>query len=151
MLMKVKTRDFGEIEVPEENIIFFQEGIPGFEEEKEFIIILNEDVDNPFHHLQSVKNPNLSFIIINPFEVFNDYDIVIPQIAVDKLKIEKAEDVLVYTIVVVPEDIRKMTTNLLGPIVINHKGKLGKQVILEDSNYSTKHFLFNQDFQEEVK
>ncbi|NLV89651.1 MAG: flagellar assembly protein FliW [Tissierellia bacterium] len=149
--MKVKTRDFGEIEVPEENIILFQDGIPGFDKEKEFIIILNEDEDNPFHHLQSVKNPDLSFIIINPFEVFKDYDIVIPQTAIDKLKIEKAEDVVVYSIVVVPEDIRKMTANLLGPIIINHKEKLGKQVILDDSRYTTKHFLFNQDFQEEVK
>lgn len=149
--MKVKTRDFGEIEVSEENIIFFKEGIPGFDEEKEFIIILNEDEDNPFHHLQSVKNPNLSFIIINPFEVFKDYDIIIPQTAIDKLKIEKPEDVLIYSIVVVPEDIRKMTVNLLGPIVINHKKRLGKQVILEDSRYSTKHFIFAQDFQEEVK
>lgn len=149
--MKVKTRDFGEIEVPEENIIFFQEGIPGFDEEKEFIIILSEDEDNPFHHLQSTKNPNLSFIVINPFEVFNDYDIVIPQTAIDKLKIEKTEDLLVFSIVVVPEDISKMTTNLLGPIIINHKEKLGKQVILEDSRYSTKHYIFKQDFLEEVK
>ncbi len=58
---------------------------------------------------------------------------------------------MVYSIVVVPEDIRKMTANLLGPIIINHKEKLGKQVILDDSRYTTKHFLFNQDFQEEVK
>lgn len=149
--MKVKTRDFGEIDVPEERIIYFQEGIPGFEEEKEFIIIFNEDEDNPFNYLQSVKNPSLSFIIINPFEIFKDYDIVIPQIAIDKLKIEKPEDVMVYSIVVIPEDISKMTANLLGPIIINHKERLGKQVILDDSRYSTKHYIFAQNMQEEGK
>ena len=76
--------------------------------------------------------------------MFKDYDIMIPQTAIDKLKIEKAEDVVVYSIVVVPEDIRKMTANLLGPIIINHKEKLGKQVILDDSRYTTKHFCLTK-------
>ena len=149
--MKVKTRDFGEIEVSEDKIIHFEDGIPGFEEEKEFIILFDEDKDNPFHQLQSVNNQYLSFIIINPFEIFKDYDIEIPQTAVDKLQIENPEDVLIYSIVVVPEDIRKMTANLLGPIIINHKERLGKQVILEDSRYSTKHYIFAQNMQEEGK
>ncbi len=143
--MKMKTTNFGEIEVEKEKIIFFEEGIPGFEEEKEFIIILNEDKENPFHWLQSINNEELTFIVINPFEIFSDYDILLPQTAINKLKIEKEKDVIIYTIVVIPEDINKMTTNLLGPIVINTKERLGKQVILDDERYTTKHFIFNQD------
>jgi len=145
--VKVKTREFGEIEVNEKNIIYFQEGIPAFEEEKQFVLILNEDKENPFHYLQSIKNPDLSFIIINPFEIFDDYDILIPETAKEKLKIKREEDVLIYTMVVVPEDIEKITTNLLGPIVINGEERLGKQVILEDDRYRTKHFIFSQDSQ----
>lgn len=143
--MKIKTTNFGEIEISKEKIICFQEGIPAFEEEKEFIIILNEDKENPFHWLQSVNNPDLSFIIINPFEIFKDYDILLPDLAINKLKIEKEEDVLIYSIVVVPEDLTKMTANLQGPIVINTRERLGKQVILDDGRYTTKHFLFNQE------
>lgn len=143
--MKIKTTNFGEIEIEKDKIIYFPEGIPAFEEEKEFVIILNDDKENPFHWLQSVKNPKLSFIILNPFEIFNDYDILLPETAINKLKIENQEDVAIYTIVVIPEDITKMTTNLLGPIVINTKEKLGKQVILDDNRYTTKHFIFNQD------
>lgn len=143
--MKIKTTNFGEIEIEKDKIIYFPEGIPAFEEEKEFVIILNDDKENPFHWLQSVKNPKLSFIILNPFEIFNDYDILLPETAINKLKIENQEYVAIYTIVVIPEDITKMTTNLLGPIVINTKEKLGKQVILDDNRYTTKHFIFNQD------
>lgn len=143
--MKIKTTNFGEIEIEKDKIIYFPEGIPAFEEEKEFVIILNDDKENPFHWLQSVKNPKLSFIILNPFEIFNDYDILLPETAINKLKIENKEDVAIYTIVVIPEDITKMTTNLLGPIVINTKEKLGKQVILDDNRYTTKHFIFSQD------
>lgn len=143
--MNLKTKSFGEIEIEKDKIIYFSEGIPAFEEEKEFIILLNEDKENPLHWLQSVNNPDLSFIILNPFEIFSDYDILLPQIAINKLKIEKEEDVRVYTIVVIPEDITKMTTNLLGPIVINTKEKLGKQIILDDERYTTKHFIFSQE------
>lgn len=143
--MKIKTANFGEINIAEEKIIHFQEGIPAFEEEKEFVIILNEDKENPFHWLQSVKNSELSFVILNPFEIFSDYDILLPETAINKLNIEKEEDVIIYSMVVVPEDMIKMTTNLLGPIVINTKEMLGKQVILDDERYSTKHFIFNQN------
>lgn len=149
--MKIKTTNFGEIEIEKDKIIYFQEGIPGFEEEKEFVLILNEDKENPFHSLQSINKGELSFIIIDPFEIFSDYDILLPQTAINKLKIEKEEDVIIYTIVVIPEDINKMTTNLLGPIVINTKERLGKQVILDDERYTTKHFIFNQDSEMEGK
>lgn len=143
--MRIKTRNFGEISIVEDKIIFFQEGIPAFEDEKEFVIILNEDEENPFHYLQSVKNPDLSFVILNPFIAFSDYDILLPDTAINKLKIEKEEDVTIYSMVVVPEDMTKMTINLLGPIVINTKEMLGKQVILDDERYNTKHLIFKQD------
>lgn len=143
--MKIETTNFGEIEISEDKIIFFQEGIPAFEDEKEFVIILNEDEENPFHWLQSIKSPELSFVILNPFGIFSDYDILLPETAINKLNIEKEEDATIYSIVVIPEDMTKMTTNLLGPIVINQKKMLGKQVILDDKRYNTKHFIFNQD------
>lgn len=143
--MKINTTNFGEIEISKDKIIYFQEGIPGFEKEKEFVVILNEDTENPFHHLQSVNNPKLSFIIINPFEIFSDYDISLPDTTIDKLKITNQEQIVIYTIVLIPEKMEKMTTNLTGPIVINIEKKLGKQVILDDNRYSTKHFIFTQD------
>ena len=135
--MILKTKNFGEIEIDEKNIIHFPEGILGFEEEKQFVMIKDEDEQNPFQWLQSVQNPELAFVIINPFFVFPDYDIVLSKSVQEKLKIEDEKDVAVYSIVVVPEDIEKMTVNLLGPIVININKKLGKQVILDDDRYTT--------------
>jgi len=146
--MKLNTKNFGEIEIDEKNIIHFPEGILGFEEEKQFVMIKDEDEQNPFQWLQSVQNPELAFVIINPFFVFPDYDIVLSKSVQEKLKIEDEKDVAVYSIVVVPEDIEKMTTNLSGPIVINAEKKLGKQVILDDDRYTTKHYVFQQRAQD---
>lgn len=146
--MILNTKNFGEIEIDEDKIIHFPEGILGFEEEKQFIIINNEDEENPFHWLQSISNPDLAFVIINPFFAYPNYDIIIPETAQEKLKIEDEKDVIVYSIVVVPEDMEKMTANLLGPIIINGNKKIGKQVILDDDRYTTKHYIFKQSLED---
>jgi flagellar assembly factor FliW len=143
--MKIDTRNFGKIEIEEEKVISFPDGIPGFQDEKRFVIINNPDEENPFQWLQSVDNPNLAFVIINPFFIKPNYDIKLSPSTVEKLRIEDEKHVLVYTIVVVPEDIKKMTVNLAGPIVINGKERIGKQIILDNSEYTTKHYIFNQD------
>jgi flagellar assembly factor FliW len=143
--LKINTANFGEIDIEEEKIIEFKDGIPGFENEKQFTVILNEDKDNPFHYLQSINNGELSFVIINPFEIFPEYDFEISDIAKNKLNIKNEKQVAVYTIVVIPEDIEKMTTNLQGPIVINVDERKGKQVILDDARYHARHRLFNSN------
>ena len=143
--MKLHARSFGEIEINEEDILTFPEGIPGFEDLKKYIIINNPDEENPFDWLQSVDNGDLAFVIINPFFIKPDYDIVIPQSALEKLKIKDESDVVLYSIVVVPEKIEDMTVNLTGPIVINVREKLGKQIILDDKRYTTKHYIFKTE------
>jgi flagellar assembly factor FliW len=145
IFMKLNTKNFGELDIDEKKIISFPEGLPGFEEEKEFIIINNEDEENPFCWLQSVKNPDLAFVIVDPFFVFSDYSVDLSKTVQEKLKIKDEKDVAVYSIVVVPEDLKKMTANLLGPIVINVRERLGKQVILDDPRYTTKHYIFPQE------
>lgn len=146
--MKLNTKYFGAIEIHEQNIIYFPEGILGFEDERQFVIINNEDEQNPFHWLQSVQNPELAFVIINPFFVYPNYDIVLPKSVQEKLKIRTEKDIAIYSIVVIPKDMEKMTTNLLGPIIININEKLGKQVILDDDRYTTKHYIFQQNSQD---
>lgn len=134
---------FGEIEIDKETIIDFPEGLLGFEDEKEFTII-NTQEEAPFLWLQSINSPELVFVIMNPFFAFPDYEIKIPKSVQEKLEIESEKDVVIYSILVVPEDMEKMTANLLGPIIINTRKNLGKQVILDDDRYSTKHYVFQQ-------
>jgi flagellar assembly factor FliW len=140
--MLISTEVFGEIQIDKETIIKFKEGLLGFEEEKEFAIIDTEDKDSPFSWLQSINTPELAFVIINPFYAFPDYEFIVPKKIQEKLEIQDEKDIAIYSIVVIPEDMEKMTANLLGPIIININKKLGKQLILDDNRYSTKHFIF---------
>jgi len=142
--MIIKTRNFGEIEIKEEEIIIFSDGIPGFENLKQYIIIENPDKDVPFNWLQCVEDMELAFVIINPFTFKEDYEFNIPQNAIDKLHIKSHDDINIYSIVIIPEDISKMTANLAAPIVINHVNKKGKQILLQDSGYSKKHLILDE-------
>jgi len=142
--MQINTKHFGEINIDEQKIIEFPQGIIAFEEIKKYIIIENEDKNIPFSWLQSVDNPDLAFVIINPFIFKSDYEFDIPEGVVDELEIIEKEDIAVFSIVVIPEDIKKMTANLLAPIVINTKKSRGKQIILNEYKYKTKHLILDE-------
>lgn len=143
--MKINTRNFGQIDIEEKDIINFPSGILAFEDQTQFIIIENKDSDNPFHYLQSLNNSDLALVIIDPFVFKKDYDINISDSVVEKLKIKKPEQVKLFSIVTVPKDLKKMTANLSGPIVINSTKNLGAQIVLDDNRYSTKHPIFQKE------
>ncbi|GIN64073.1 flagellar assembly factor FliW [Robertmurraya siralis] len=138
--MKIATKYHGEIEIDQANIIHFNSGIPSFLEEKQFYVLPFAD-DGPFFILQSIQTPSLAFVIVSPFEFFPGYELKLPEHVVEALEIAQAEDVATFVILTVQEPFQNTTANLQGPIVINNKKKLGKQVILSDSSYTTKHLL----------
>lgn len=142
--MKLNTHHFGEIEVNESDTIDFQESLLGFEDMKRFVVIDNPDPENPFKWLQSVDEPSLAFVITNPFLFINNYEFDIPKKAVKDLELEKHEDVIIYSIVVIPEDIKDMTLNLKGPIIVNIKNNKARQIVLQNDEYTLKYKLFNE-------
>lgn len=142
--MKIQTKYHGEIEIEPSKIIHFEQGIPSFLEEKKFYILPFGE-DTPFFILQSIETPSLAFVIVSPFDFFSDYEVKLSKQAIDTLEIESQEDVTILVILTVKEPFQNTTANLQGPIVVNTKKQLGKQVILSDSPYQTKHPLITKD------
>ncbi|ABP67260.1 protein of unknown function DUF180 [Caldicellulosiruptor saccharolyticus DSM 8903] len=136
----VRSRVFGELEVSEENIIFFEEGIPAFENLKKFVIVKEDQ--SPFYWLQSVEDKDIAFVIINPFEIKPDYEFDLPDEIVNKLEITSAEDVAVFCIVVIPEDVKQTRVNLKAPVIINVNKRKGMQYLLDDERYPLRYYLF---------
>ncbi|MBE1447431.1 flagellar assembly protein FliW [Paenibacillus sp. OAS669] len=131
----------GKITVDEQEIITFPTGIPGFEELKTYAIV-TPDPDLPLSYLQSVENPELSFIIVDPFLFEPSYEFILSETAKEELKASLEQDIVVWSIVSVRDDFKNATHNLLAPLVINMKERLGKQVILQNTPYKTRHRLF---------
>lgn len=140
--MILNTKNFGEIEVREEDVIEFEYGIPGFENMTKFLILGKTDDENsPFFWLQSAQNSNLAFVIMNPRDLVPDYEVEIDMFTANLLKFQDENDALIYAIVTVPEDISKISINLKAPIVINAKNNKGCQVVIEKDKYKFKHII----------
>ncbi len=142
----IETTRFGQLEYSEEEVIVFEKGIPGFEQEKKFILVKmdNEDQLNPLAFLQSTNSGELSFIIANPFSFYADYEFNLDEATKEELEIKETEDVAVWGVLSVPEEFEKTTINLQAPVIINVKKKVGKQIILHENNFATKTPLFPQ-------
>lgn len=142
--MIIQTRYFGEIDVKEDEILHFRNGLPGFDEVKKYILINNEEEGSPFKWLQGVEGIKPAFVIIDPFAVKKDYEIDLKDEVLKELDIKEAGEVVVYCIVVVPDDISKMTMNLQAPLIINMVKRLGKQLILDTDRYGVRHYILEE-------
>ncbi|MCM3731585.1 flagellar assembly protein FliW [Fictibacillus nanhaiensis] len=127
------------IEINESDILHFAHGLPGFEDEKQFILLPMEGT--PFSTLQSVFTKDLAFFTTNPFLFFKKYDFELPESVQEQLKIKEESDVLVQVILTIQEPLDKSTANLQAPVVINVNENLAKQVVLTDNRYKTRHEL----------
>ncbi|WP_130293715.1 flagellar assembly protein FliW [Fictibacillus sp. BK138] len=127
------------IEVNESEILQFEHGLPGFEDEKQFVLLPIEGT--PFSTLQSVTTKELAFFTTNPFLFFKEYDFELIESVQEQLKIKKEADVQVQVILTIQDPLEKSTANLQAPVVINVKKKLAKQVVLSDNRYRTRHEL----------
>ena len=147
-MKKIMTSRFGEIDVEDDAVIHFSAGIPAFEEEHEFLIIPYGE-DGTYVFLQSVKTPDLAFLMTMPLTFFPDYEFTIDDDVERELELTSPDDVLIYTVLTLSgKEIRDLTANLIAPIVINAKTRKGKQIVLDRSPYTRKHRLFPADPEE---
>ncbi|CUX95066.1 flagellar assembly protein FliW [Bacillus velezensis] len=138
--MIIKTKYHGEIRIDEGQIISFENGLPGFNDETQFVVLpLSED--SPFLALQSVNQEHIAFIVASPFIFFKGYEFDIDQATLELLHIEDIEDVEVMAILTLEEPFENTTANLKAPIIVNKKEMKAKQIILHDASYETKHLI----------
>lgn len=135
--MKISTSRFGKVEIVKDEIITFEEGLLGFGEYHQYII-LNTDDGSPFRWLQCVDDGNLAFVIIEPLSFMFEYDIEISDADAAFIKLVRAEDAVLYVVVSIPANPSDMTANLQGPLVINVANRKGRQIISSNSRHSTR-------------
>lgn len=141
--MKIKTTQFGEVEVADKSLISFEKGIPGFEDYTEYALIPADPTDaTPFFFLQSVEEEEVSFFLVDPFTFFGDYDVKLGDQQVERLALEEPSDAIVLTTITTTGELKDATTNLKAPLIINNKKRLGMQTVLDNKTYGIKQPLF---------
>ncbi|MFI3250232.1 MAG: flagellar assembly protein FliW [Eubacteriales bacterium] len=137
--MEISTKYFGAMKYEQDSILHFPDGLFGFDEEKEFLLIPFEGGDESLLCLQSVTTPSLAFVAVNPFMIYPEYAPKISQKDIEELEGNSSEDFCYYNFCVVKEPIGKSTLNLKCPLVINDTTRKARQVILDQ--YEMRHLL----------
>ena len=138
--MKFNTTRLGEIEVNDEDIMIFPEGVLGFPDSTRFTFIDGERAA-PFRMLQSLDNPALAFVVVNPLIARSDYHFDVTVDDLNIFEIESIDYLTVYSIVTMARNINDITVNLQGPIIMNLNKRIGHQFVLVNTKYTTQERL----------
>ena len=139
--MLVQSTRFGELEVAEEQIMDFPEGLLGFPDEKKFAL-MEYKPESPFYILQSMADPDLTFLMINPFAFFNDYDFNMDDALMAEIGLTADNPPTVFNIATVRDKLENMTVNLAGPVLVNVRDRKAAQWVIEKTQFPTRYPLF---------
>lgn len=134
--MQIKTKEKKIVEVVEKQIYDFPNGIFGFEQFHRYALI-DSDYE-PFIWLQSIDKEDLAFLLVDPFLICNEYEADIDDAALNEIGVKSPEDIILMTIVTIPQNDEVISANFLGPIVINRKNNKCMQIVLNDTKWTTK-------------
>lgn len=139
--MELETAQFGVVDVKEEQIFNFPKGIPGFEEYTQFAVI--DLPEGPFSYLQSVQESQIALLITDPFIFFPDYEFELSEHVTEEL--ELGSSLMIRCILTLNKEISQSTINLLAPVVFNMENRMAKQVILQSTEYRSRHLLWSKE------
>lgn len=141
--MKVNTTRFGELQVNEQDILNFSEGLLGFDNLKKYFVVDPGD-STLILWLQSIEDASIAFPIIEPKIFKPDYIAKLLPADMNSVELESLSDAKIYSILTIPAEITQMSANLKAPIVINNKKKIAKQIVLQDSKLSVKFEMYKE-------
>lgn len=138
--MKINTRLFGEVDISDDKIITFENGIIGFPDMKKFALIHDEEEGTGagIRFLQSLDETNFAMPVMDPLIVKPDYDPEVDDDLMIGIGHKDGDNLLVLVTVTVPSDLTKMSVNLQGPIVIDVETHKACQVIVDTGDYPVK-------------
>lgn len=146
--LKLQTKYFGQIEYDEEDVLHFPNGLFGFEEEREFLLLPFAGSGGNLLSLQSVHTPGLAFVVLNPLSLCPDYDPQLQEEELEDLDVAHSYELGYYVLCVVKNPISQSTVNLQCPVAINPRTRQARQVILEGGRYEMRHPLQEFDRRE---
>jgi flagellar assembly factor FliW len=144
--MQVKTRHFGEIDLDENKIIYFENGILGFEEYKKYTILYDEeDGERPdISWLQSLDNSALAIPVISPLLVKPDFNPEVEDELLKPLGELNETNIVVLVSITVPSELENITANLKAPFIVNSDSRKGAQIIIDNPEYEVKYRFYDQ-------
>lgn len=140
--MEIYHRHLGLLRYTEDQVVNFPQGLLGFYSHKKYIFIKHEEFD-PVVWMISTDKPEVSFCLLDPMRFCLDYAPNITKRDLNELLTDSPQSLELYSIVSMNVDPAMASSNLSGPILVNARKNIGKQLVLLDDRYSTKHRIIN--------
>lgn len=141
--MIADTRIFGKVTIDEEKVIHFANGIIGFPDLKDFILIHDGEKEGGISWLQSVQEFQFALPVMDPLLVMPDYNPQVEDELIHPLGELIPEEMLVLVTVTAPSDIRNLSINLKAPIIINAAERKAIQVVAEGEEHPVKYMIYD--------
>ena len=129
---------FGRIEVADDEVITFPEGMLGFSECKHYVF-WRPAPESPLVLMQSTDVPALAFVVVDPRVVKPDFEVKVTAAQLAAVELTNPADARVWVTLTIPRDPSKMTANLQGPVVVNPARRLAAQLVVNDESATTKY------------
>lgn len=139
--MHITSTRFGVLNVPDEALLSFPSGLLGFPEWTRYVI-LDHDTDAPFKWLHCAEEGSLAFVVIDPALLKKNYHVTISPEARGEVEGNEADELGLAVILTIPsDDPSAVTANLRGPLLLNLRTRLCKQLVLSE-DYPTRYPIF---------
>ena len=139
--MLIQTARFGAVQIGEDDILTFTEGILGFNQLRKFVL-LDDPEDEIFAWLQSCELPDIAFPVLEPDLFATHYKISLTKSELEFLELKSLEGSRSFCIITIPEDPTLMTANLKAPVIINIKTRRARQCVLQDNDLAIREPIF---------
>ncbi len=142
--MTFETKNFGTVDIAEDKLLTFPEGIIGFPFLKKFALIFDKErpEKGDIMWLQSMEEGAFAMPVISPTILVPTYAPEVNNDLLEPLGDMSDEDIFMLVTITVPKEIEKMSVNLKAPFVINSRLNKGVQVACE-GDYSVKFPVYN--------
>jgi flagellar assembly factor FliW len=135
----IRSKRFGDLDVPRESIFEFPEGLVGFPGAKRFVL-LDHRPGSTFKWMLSVDDPELGFAVADPSDLVVGY--VAPFEAATRAVGADPADMVIFALVTIPQNPTEMTVNLMAPVAVNLRSRIARQLVLEDPKLDAAHRVF---------
>jgi flagellar assembly factor FliW len=144
--MIISTKDFGNVEISEEDVIYFPHGLYAFADYHRFVLLYdkNRNGNNPFMWLHCVEKDGPRFVVIDPLKFFSDYKVLNDEIAT-AVSLKNKDDLRLLCIATVTKDAKEVYVNLKCPITINARENIAVQAVLDNENYPIRYYLYKKE------
>ena len=139
----ITTKNFGDLEYDVAEVLEFPSGLPGYPEDKRFVMRVMEDTQETFYWLQSIDDGDICFPLMDVYKILPDYDPHVNPEELADIGVIVGNALDIYNIAVIPDDISQTRVNLRAPVIINRNTRKCKQIVCTNEDYLIRYMVMD--------